>query len=285
MRKIFLALSFVLVFSLCGCSKSDTSTHADDDKTHTRDEDSLIKYNDIESMDNWSFQYNEGTNDYSVFFGLLNKKGKYVSADVDVDIRIVNDEDEVVYEGTKSVSKKDFGYYTSNALGERYLAEVRIPSSEITPGKSSDGKVFITVHKSNIIDFSEVNCDALYCLPIGDVQLNFDSLPIELKVMDWNGDTKSIIQINDVSYKFEKEYIPELKITISGEKTYGDSSSLGYDIIGYKLYDSDGNMVDASHIYLSSLSKGDKFKDDSIVFYDVIPGETYSLKFVVDDSL
>lgn len=38
-------------------------------------------------------------------------------------------------------------------------------------------------------------------------------------------------------------------------------------------------VVEDGIFYLSSLSSGDKFKDDSIVIYDVIPGETYSIDF------
>lgn len=91
-----------------------------------------------------------------------------------------------------------------------------------------------------------------------------------------------MIQINDVTYSFEKDYVPQLKITISGEKTYGNAGS-GYDIISYKLYDDDDYMVDSGGIYLSSLSNGDKFKDDSIVFYDAVPGETYTLKLMEYD--
>lgn len=39
-------------------------------------------------------------------------------------------------------------------------------------------------------------------------------------------------------------------------------------------------MVDSGSIYLNSLNQGDKFKDESIIIYDLIPGETYTLKLV-----
>lgn len=279
MKKRFITVSFLLIFLLCGCSKFVASSNTDNEGETSDFTPSIFEDVDIETLKGWSFQFNEGTNDYSLFFALLNKNNEYISADVDVDIRIVNENDEEVYKGTKSVSKNDFNYYTSQVAGEQYLANVRIATSEIATGTSTNGKVFMTVYKSGIVAFDEVNCDALYCLPISDVKLTFDSFPLDLKVMGYNGTTESIIQINDVSYKFEKDYFPQLKITIYGEKTYGNSNS-SYDIIGYKLYDSDSNMVDASNIYLHSLSEGDKFKDDSIVIYDVVPGESYTLKLV-----
>lgn len=228
----------------------------------------------VETLKSWSFQYNEGTSDYSIFFGLADKNDKPLAADVDVDIRIVNDKNEEVYSGTKSVSSDDFGNYTSQAAGDQYLANVRIPAAEITAGKSANGKVYFTVYKENEVQFDEVNCDALYCLPIEDVQVTFDEFPLDLKVKDFMGGTASVIQIQGAEYKFDKDYFPRLNITITGEKKSGSGNS-GYDMVSYKLFDSAGYMIDSGNVYLSSLSAGDKFKDDSVVIYDVIPGESY----------
>ncbi|MCI9616788.1 MAG: hypothetical protein HFG31_02170 [Eubacterium sp.] len=185
MKKILFVFSFSFILLLYGCSRELSD---------------LLIENDIETLKSWSFQFNKGTNDYSLFFGLLNKSDEYISADVDVDIRIVNESDEEVYKGRKSVSKSDFSYYISKTKGEQYLANVRIPMTDIISGKSSDGKVFFTVYQSDICIFDEVNCSALSCLPIEDIQLTFDSLPKELKVKDYDGSTESIMQINDISY-------------------------------------------------------------------------------------
>ena len=247
MKRSFLMWGLVIALLLSGCGSSASR---------------------VETLKSWSFQYNEGTSDYSLFFGLADKNDKSLSADVDVDIRIVNDADEEVYAGTKSVSTDDFSYYSSQAAGEQYLANVRIPASEIKAGKSASGKVYFTVYKENAVQFDEANCDALYCLPIEDVQVMFDSFPLDLKVKDFMGSTASVIH---------KDYSPQLTITITGEKKSGSSDS-GYDMISYKLYDSAGYLVDSGNIYLSSLSAGDKFKDDSVVIYDVTPGESYTFQ-------
>lgn len=262
MKKIVLPFIIVLVLSLSGCSllPVNIDTNAD-----------------IETLKGWSFQSNTGTNDYSLFFGLLNSNGKYISADIDVDIRIVNDAGEEVYNATKSVSKKDFDNYESQVAEKQYLANIRIPSSEIKSGKSNNGTVYLTVYKDDIVRFDEVNCTALYCLPVADVQLSANNLPVEISVKGYDGSTESILRITDVSYLYEKEYTPQLKITFSGQKIYGNNS--GYDIISYKLYDSSNYLIDSGNVYLSTLSKGDKFKDDSIVIYDITPGENYTVQF------
>lgn len=262
MKRVVVVFLAMLMLSLCGCSFLPTAFNGS---------------NDIETLKGWSFQSNSGTNDYSLFFGLLNSNDKYIAADVDVDIRIVNDAGEEVYSSTKSVTAKDFGDYESKVAGKQYLANVRIPASDIRNGKSNNGTVYLTVYKGDTVRFDEVNCTALYCLPVADVQLTAEELPVEIEVKEYDGSTKSVLKITDVSYVYEKEYISQLKVTFSGQKTYGDSSS--YDIISYKLYDSEGYLIESSNIYLKSLDSGDKFKDDSIVVYDITPGESYTIQF------
>lgn len=183
MKRFFLMWGLAIALLLSGCGSSASR---------------------VETLKSWSFQYNEGTSDYSLFFGLADKNDKSLSADVDVDIRIVNDADEEVYTGTKSVSTDDFGYYTSQAAGEQYLANVRIPAAEIKAGTSASGKVYFTVYKENAVQFDEVNCDALYCLPIEDVQVTFDSFPLDLKVKDFMGSTASVIQIQGADLSLTK---------------------------------------------------------------------------------
>ena len=256
MKRFFLMWGLVIALLLSGCG---------------------LLASHVETLKSWSFQYNEGTSDYSLFFGLAAKNDKPLAADVDVDIRIVNDKNEEVYSGTKSVSSDDFGNYTSQATGDQYLANVRIPAAEITAGKSANGKVYFTVYKENEVQFDEVNCDALHCLPTEDIQVTFDEFPLDLKVKDFMGGTASVIQIQGSEYKFDKDYSPRLNITITGEKKSGSGNS-GYDVVSYKLFDSAGYMIDSGNIYLSSLSVGNKFKDDSIVIYDVIPGESYTFQ-------
>ncbi|MBP3919190.1 MAG: hypothetical protein J6I50_08470 [Clostridia bacterium] len=236
---------------------------------------------DVETLISWTFQFNEGTNDYSLFFGFLDKNGKYLSVDGTVDIRIVNEMDEEVYMSSKNFSKDDFGYYSNEISGEQFLANVRIPASEITDGKSSSGKVYLTVYHENIYAFDEVNCYARYNLPISDIQLIHEAFPQEIKVTDYRGETDAILQITDITYEFEKEYTPKLKITVFGEKTYDKSGSYSaYDIIEYKLCDSEGYIINSGSVFLDSLREGDKFKDDSIIIYDLIPGETYELRLM-----
>lgn len=84
MKKISLIISSMLILLLAGCSSSGNS---------------------VETLKGWSFQYNEGTKDYSLFFGLCDKNDNYLSADADVAVRIENENGDIVYEGTTSGDK------------------------------------------------------------------------------------------------------------------------------------------------------------------------------------
>lgn len=284
MKKFFYTLLFLMLSLMCGCSAptitSENNTAEDLTSYEDNTDGDLTSYKDniVETLKDWSFQYNEETNDYSLFFGLLNKNDENISANVDVDIRIVNEENEEVYNATKSVYKSDFGYYTSPAAGIQYLAELKIPAADITSGKSSNGTVYFTVYKNYTLRFNEVYCSALYCLPVADVELIFDALPLNIDVKGFDKSVESTIQINDITYSFEKDYDPRIKIIVSGTKIYEkpDSRSF-YDIISYKLYDSEGYVITSGYITLMHLEQGDNFRDDSIVIYDITPGNTYKL--------
>src|SRR5699024_11795697 len=65
------------------------------------------------------------------------------------------------------------------------------------------------LYKGNSVAFDEVNCDVLICLPIEDVQVTFDSFPLELKMKDFMGGTASVIQIQGAEFKFDKDYSPQ----------------------------------------------------------------------------
>lgn len=140
MKRVILALLAVLMLSLCGCSSLPEAPDVGNDITTLLPEEPDVS-NDITTLKGWSFQRNPGTNNYSLFFGLFNGYDEYIAADVD--IRIVNDTGEEVYSATKSVTVDDFDDYESKAAGVQYLANLRIPASDIKDGKSDNGMLVI----------------------------------------------------------------------------------------------------------------------------------------------
>ena len=263
MKKLFVLFLAISLLCLCGCAVVAPRGAAEAAAT---------------TLKGWTFQYNEGTNDYSLFFGLLNAKDQYISADVDVDVRITDESGNELYKARRSVSKSDFGTFSNQTVGSRFLAEVRIKASDIAEGTSSSGTVYLTVYKDGQLWFDEVNCAARFCLPVKNITLTAEQLPVELELKDYAGNTESIIRVEDVSYEYDTDFTSRLEITISGTKTY-ENSRLSSDMFTYKIYDGDGFVVDTGSVFLMDLSAGDKFRDDSITFYDAKPGEAYTIAF------
>lgn len=69
-------------------------------------------------------------------------------------------------------------------------------------------------------------------------------------------------------------------IYFTGEKTY-DSEGSKYSQsckVGWKLYDSEGYILDSGMFYSPNIAVGEKFRNEKECAWDVIkPGETYKL--------
>lgn len=89
---------------------------------------------------------------------------------------------------------------------------------------------------------------------------------------------KSIVKITNITYKI---YRSSVDLYLTGEKTYdarGDKYSDMYDI-AWKLYDSEGYVIDGGIYYTKMLIVGDKFRDAEITIQKTLEvGETYTLE-------
>ena len=229
-----------------------------------------------ETLEDWSFQYEEASETYSLFFALCDGAGRNISADAQVDVRIVNGDEETVYTGSHDIRTEDFGLYTNQSEGERLLANVKIPASDISQGTSSEGMLFFTVTGASFA-FDECSIEILDDLPLKAIEIRADQLPVELNIQDYGSAAGSTIRIDEISV-IQDEYLPDQAvIVLQGEKIRGRGA---YDSFGYKLYDSDEQLVDNGIVMLSELSEGERFEDDSLILFGLIPGERYALRFV-----
>ena len=116
-----------------------------------------------------------------------------------------------------------------------------------------------------------------------EVKLEGGPFPITINVKDYREETVSKIRIDEISYVYDNTYLSQITITIDGSKTDDVEDSYGYDSFKYKLYDSEGYMMESGSVFLdSALAKGDRFKEE-ITIYDIEPGQTYTIKFYEDD--
>ena len=260
-KALALLMSLLITVSFCSCLTSSILANSK---------------NSVQTLELVMFQYESRTDEYCLYFTLFNKNDEPVSANVEVDIRIVNDNGTEVYKGTKSVKKDDFKYYSTLISDKQYLGRVGIASSLIRAGKTSSGTVYVTVYNSSF-RFNELNISTSR-LPIEEIKI-VSELPAEVTIKDVSGKVKSVIRIEDVSSAEANTLLgTNTKITLSGTKTFGDTTA-AYDIVEYKVYDSGGYMISYGKVYLSNLGKDDKFRDDSITVKDLTPGETYTIRF------
>ncbi len=205
----------------------------------------------VKEISDWSFQYNTGTNDYSLLIAFNDEAHHQIAADANVDIRIVNNENEVLYENTVSITKENFHYYTSNLKGKMYVADIRIPKDEIKKGKSSQGTVFFTVYNPPAFEFQECNYPISYDLPTEDFIVKSESLPKEIDIKGYDGTTESKVLIENMDIKVDSNIGNLVTVLISGTKTYSGSSYMSIDMFDYQLCDSEGFTVDSGSVFLN----------------------------------
>ena len=262
MKKLSLILVCTLLLSLCSCAWLPYQRGSQG----------------IKGIYNWSFRYNPQTDDYSLLFQLVDDNGFSVAEAVTVDVSIISDADERVHEKTHSLTLRDFEAQKLPGGDTALFADLRIPAADITEGTAPYGTLFFTVYQDQkVIGYGNYYI-ASVPLHVKAVELVAPDLPMTVTVKDREEKTASELEIRQIRCVFDKNNPFYLKIAVMGEKTYGKQADIR-DVIGYQLYDSQGKMVDSGTITLDDLAEGDRFEDESIVFYFPTPGETYTITF------
>lgn len=228
--------------------------------------------------------YYTESNSHKVFFSLLNSSKQRVAANMNVDIKIINDNGEKVYEKTHQVTKNNYSEWTSHLVGTRYMASINIPRSEIVKGSSESGKIHVTVTgKTAKFDEYSLSINKLpYVSSAEKSSLNLPTIPTILNNYSWRGIIDAKVMITNIQYSFEESYDNKVKLTINFE---GERIAAGvndgkneYTKISYKLY-KDGFVIKSGTTYTPSLNVGEKFKDEKEYFYSLEPGE-YTLELL-----
>lgn len=97
-----------------------------------------------EWISNRSISYVDDIGGFRFCFALMNEEESYIACNATVEMSIVNDLGETVYEGTKYVTTADYGDWY-NIYEEWYGTAVCIYDEEITPGLVEEGTFYYTV--------------------------------------------------------------------------------------------------------------------------------------------
>lgn len=222
--------------------------------------------NEVYYISDRKVEYDKNNDWFKFTFALKDEDEYKLNVPTFVDIRIENDNAVVVYEKTILIKTSD---YKNN------LATVYIKSSEIKGDYVDDGDFYYKVYNPGYFSFDEFSL-SVYDLPLKATTLIMPSVPA---TYHYYGYSASSVKITNIRYEMSGD---DMKIYLSGEKTYdkNGSSYSNYCRVGYKVYDSDGYVVDSGTFTSDSIRVGDKFKDDYFTVYNLEIGETYTLELL-----
>ncbi len=200
---------------------------------------------------------NEYSTQVSISITLKDDNEYYIYVPAYVDVTIKGEDGTILY--SETIIKKDSQY------------GVEIDYDNVTPGLSSTGTLYYKVY-NDYVTFDEISHE-LTQLP-WTVDIELPELPTIITDKGYNS---SACRVTNITYKISDN---DATFYFSGEKTY-DEKGNNYSQqckIGWKLYDSDGYVVDSGTCYSSAIKVEEKFKDATAHTWDIIEqGKTYRL--------
>lgn len=243
------------------------------------DVDEILKAAGVKYLTDCKIQ-NEDNGDMKLLFALRNYAMQETSVPAVVEIRMVNNNNETVYESTKNIEVKDFGYW-SNIFGDQtLLASITIKKDDIKNGTIGSGTAIFRVYNDVYFEFEDYEITILEGLPIIPIKMKLPSVPVSVSDIGWDGNKDSTCKISSVEYTESFQYSNSITFYFSGEKTY-DAKGNGnnsYCIFNYKLTDGDGFVIDSGNVFTSEITVGEKFKEKVTCYSeDIKPGGSYTL--------
>ena len=214
----------------------------------------IEKSKKVETMSHSVSEYSD-----EIYINITLKDGDSYSIQIPVyiDVKIVDDNGSVLY--AETVIKKSS------------QDKVTIDYDKITNAITNTGTLYYTVY-SDYVSFDTVSKE-LEKIP-WTVTIELPNVP---QTISYTGYSASSCKLTGITYKVSGDNVT---FYVTGEKTY-DKNGSSYSQsckIGWKLYDQDGYVVADGTCYTTSLTVGEKFKNEDFTAYDVIEqGKTYRL--------
>lgn len=174
-------------------------------------------------------------------------------------------------EDTLIVDTKWGAWYSKNKVDLTITADSAGTTIVTVYDEKTNDKIEITVE----VDFSDLVEITLPKTPVTLHEYNYSRTKIE-----------QTYTVDNIWYNVDKNYDGKCTVYMyfSGSKSYdirGKNQS-SYAIIGWKLYDQDGYVVDSGSCYAPSVCQGDKWRDAEECIYNVKPGK-YKLEILSVD--
>ena len=234
----------------------------------------------VEWISERDFFYYEDNDQYVLVFELSDQDQVPMSSSGTVEIRIVNNDGTTVYQKTRTFTESNFEEWTYDGVIDKYLTSIYINPDDITPSTSSEGKIYFVVYGDDYY-FDESTLD-VKDLPTKPIQVATENLPKKVNYLSYSGSVYTTTRIDSITY--EIKYDDCLYIYFAGEKTYDHDGNNATNAcyFSWKLYDSEGYLIDSGTISVYGLTVGDKFRGEEGIAFDCIePGVSY--KIVITD--
>ena len=223
-------------------------------------------------------QYNEADEQYVIFFGLQDQNKNYMDGSGTAEITIKDSNGNILYSQNILFTSSDFTSWTNTTWdNSRYLCGLFIDRSDIQGSTSTSGTLSLKVIMNDGVWFDAYNC-SISSLPEKSVHIVLPTLPTEVAYNSY--DCVNILTIKNITYTSSLNYDGSASVTFTILVTLtaksSDKNESSSTQIGYKLYDSDGVVVDSGTIYVTPLAEGETARETENI-YDLNPNETYTL--------
>lgn len=214
---------------------------------------------------------------YEWWLGVENTFGELVKATATVTYEQYNGSD-LVYKNTFTVTPDDFTEMTRSNGDIELRGLIIVNKADMKPGVNDIGRsvFYVKINGETYIQDSQ-GCNGLP--QIKTTLVTATSLPKIIYNKSYSGNTTQMIKVTGITYKIVGN---TMYIYFSGEKVYdreGDNYSRSSSI-GYKIYDSEGYVIDSGTAYITALKVGDKFKDEVEYIYNITLGESYTIELL-----
>lgn len=239
----------------------------------------------VNCLTNCYFFYDSAASRYVLLFSLLDKQDEPLAVPCTAEVSIKSESGEILFESKRSVTANGYKFWPLSITQSIYAAAIQIDTSLIKPTASGKGAVSCRVYSEGYFSFQPFTIDfnGLPQLdPASLCTLTLPDCPLDLSYYSYDGSVRSKVCVNNIVYLFEPYFNTgnvRLSVTFYGEKiAEGKDIPISHNF-RWKLYDSDGYLVDSSIGFLSGLSVGDKFRDECITIYG-LPVDDYRLEIL-----
>ncbi|MCI8494666.1 MAG: Ig domain-containing protein [Lachnospiraceae bacterium] len=223
-----------------------------------------VKEQEIEYITYKGVQYDSTNSLFRVFFGLkLEDRVTEVAAPGVATVKIVNDSGEEVYASNIAFTENDFNYWIEGVGDKVFICSLEIPVSDIQKGEVSKGQMSIQVGLLNDSQFpgrkfeiSNLPEKTLTIVLENELPATFSRIGALDTIL-----SKTMVTSFDysITQQYDGDYIVNLDLFAMKIYDIDASGEKWSSMVGYRLYDEEGVLVDSGDFLRANAKVSDVF--------------------------